>query len=93
MSNLEKETSKTFTPMPVKGYTPVSNEKLDLVNQFKELEEITLRLIEKAKTLENTNEIFLSTGSIDIQKAFMSVNRGVFNPSRVILSEKYQLLI
>lgn len=85
--------------LPVKGYKPTqSQEKIDLVNEGKELEERVLRYIDRLEAYiggdrndprikPNGDPRFLATGKTDIQKGFMCVFRSVFNPNRVELPE------
>ena len=77
-------------PLPVHGYTEQSQERVDLVNEGKQLEERVLRYIEKvdkvaAVTFGQTR--WTAIGRTHIEQGFMAVFRGVFNPQRTKLPE------
>jgi hypothetical protein len=71
--------------LPVAGYQPQSPEKIDLVNQNKMTEETLLRSIEAATKSELMDPRWAAIAKTDLEKAFMSLNRAVFQPSRVRL--------
>jgi hypothetical protein len=73
------------TGLPVAGYLPQSTAKVDLVNANKVAEERVLRLLDHLATLPDTDKRWLATGRTAIEKGFMSVNRSVFKPDRVVL--------
>lgn len=79
----------THTPIPVKGYKPVSDRQIAIANDFKITEERILRQIEhmERKNDGSFDPRFLAIAKTEIQKAFMAVNRAVFNPGRVVLPE------
>jgi hypothetical protein len=70
--------------LPVKGYTEQSQEKIDLVNEGKELEERVLRYFEKVKEYigyppdMQGDPRFLSIAITQVQQGFMASNRAVF---------------
>lgn len=88
-------------PMPVQGYTAQSQEKIDLVNEGKQLEERVLRYIERVDHFNqaagnyalpdgaepNTSVRCLRNGVADISGGFMWVFRSIFNPQRIPLPE------
>lgn len=90
-------------PLPVQGYTPQSQENVDLVNEGKILEERVLRWLDKVQDrsvqhepVPNTiltratfvyDQRFLAMGRSDIQKGFMLAYRAVFQPGRIKLPE------
>ena len=82
-------------PLPVHGYTEQSQERIDLVNEGKQLEERVLRYIEKVDKTAAGAATFAQTrwtaiGKTHIQQGFMAVFRGVFNPQRATLPEDAQ---
>jgi hypothetical protein len=73
--------------LPVKGYKPQNQEKIDLVNANKELEERCLRQAERIKADPNYDGRMAALAFTHIQDAFMWLNRAVFQPARVSLPE------
>ncbi len=73
--------------LPVAGYKPEqSQEKINLVNEGKILEEQVLRYIDKlTKDNKEIDLRWISIGKTDIQKGFMAVFRSVFQPERISL--------
>lgn len=69
--------------LPVKGYQPQSQSKVDAVNRNKELEEVVLRVLDGLKAMEGIDQRWLAIGRTDIEKGFMAINRAVFQPGRV----------
>ena len=78
------------TGLPVAGYKPQSDEKVQVVNGFKQDEE---RILRKLDTLAGTNQLlgvdtrWLAIGRTQLEQAFMAINRAVFQPGRVELPE------
>lgn len=75
------------TGLPVAGYKPQSDDKVALVNQNKVLEERVLRVLDDLKQRTGVDQRWLATGRTQLEKAFMSINRAVFQPGRVSLPE------
>ena len=76
---------------PVAGYQPLTEEKVALVNQNKVLEELVLRQIDRHVRDRSSVEIDQAQVQIarrDIENAFMRLNRAVFQPKRLINSER-----
>lgn len=74
----------------VKGYKELTQDKVAIVNQNKLSEEHLLRFIEQAQKEAKERDFdsrWLSIAFTDFQRAFMSLNRGIFNPGRVELPE------
>lgn len=76
----------THKPMPVHGYTAQSDVKVELVNGFKQLEEILLRNLDLLAQVDWIDKRWLATGRTDMEKAFMAINRSIFRPTRVKLT-------
>lgn len=70
-------------PMPVEGYTEQAQSKIDLVNENKRLEELVLRQLDKIRSIDGMDPRWLATGRTDIEKGFMAINRGIFQPQRI----------
>ena len=93
--------SEDLKPLPVKGYTDQSADKVALVNRFKEMEERLLREIDalgERKRLASFNDDplaraaaydprWLSIAKTHFQEGFMALNRAVFQPQRIKLPE------
>lgn len=84
--------------LPVSGYQPQSDEKVALVNRFKEMEERLLRVIDalgaQNANMPNANGTFsaadprwLAIARTHFQEGFMALNRCVFQPKRISLPE------
>lgn len=89
-------TQTEHKPLPVAGYQPQSDEKIDLANEGKELEERVLRWLEKLQIVGNPSQgeagfqidnRFLALGKTNIQQGFMWAVRSIFQPGRVKLPE------
>ena len=87
-------------PLPVKGYTSQSEDKVALVNRFKEIEERILRetdnLLERLEAHDMTaagdvprpyDPRWIAVARTHIQEGFMALNRAVFQPQRIKLPE------
>ncbi len=73
--------------LPVAGYQPQSNDKVQIVNRAKELEERVLRHMDDLRANPDCDQRMVSIAITGIQEAFMWANRAVFQPSRVKLPE------
>lgn len=81
-------------PMPVQGYTPQSDEKVNIANELKHAEERYLRVLDR---LVAANGVTHPTGTFDprclaeartcIQTGAMWAVRAVFQPQRIKLPE------
>jgi hypothetical protein len=96
---LEPQT-KEHKPIPVAGYKPQNQDKIDLANEGKQLEERVLRYIEKVEyrlkghmdgpgqeSIRDGDARFAAIGRTQIQLGFMMVIRAIFNPERIKLPE------
>lgn len=74
--------------LPVAGYKPVQPQwALDLVNENKVLEERVLRQIDRHVRNHGSTEIdqrAVALARTKVQEAFMWLNRGVFQPQRIL---------
>lgn len=73
-------------PLPVNGYTTQSDEKINIVNANKVLEEHVLRAIDTltaaAKDLD-FDPRWIAIARTQIEQGFMALNRAVFRPQRL----------
>ncbi len=76
-----------LAPLPVAGYKPQTQQRVDLVNTNKYLEETILRHMEGfPKELgEDYDKRWLAVARTNLELAFMAMNRAVFQPERVRL--------
>lgn len=77
-------------PLPVEGYTPQSDAKVALVNEFKQDEERLLRKLDALKgsfmqTDSQYDQRWLALARTHFQEGFMALNRAVFQPQRIKL--------
>jgi hypothetical protein len=73
--------------LPVSGYKPQSDDKVATVNLNKQHEERILRVLDGLRDDPSVDQRWLATGRTQLEKAFMSINRAVFQPGRVKLPE------
>lgn len=73
--------------LPVSGYKPQSDEKVQIVNANKELEESILRVLDELAGMPGIDQRWLAIGRAELEKGFMAVNRAIFQPGRVKLPE------
>lgn len=73
--------------LPVQGYTTQSDARVRAVNINKALEERVLRRLDELKNDETVDQRWLAIGRTELEKAFMAVNRAVFQPGRAVLPE------
>ena len=71
--------------LPVAGYRPQSDEAIDLVNTMKMREETILRVLDDLAAAGTCDPRWLAIGRTDLERAFMAINRAIFNPARVAL--------
>jgi len=71
--------------LPVAGYRPQSNDRVEAVNVNKTLEEQVLRQFDVLAKLDYVDKRWLAIGRTAIEQGFMAGNRAVFQPSRVAL--------
>lgn len=72
--------------LPVAGYKPQTQSKVDLVNSFKAAEERILRMLDAITwptAVEPVDRRWLAIGRTAIEQGFMAVNRSIFQPGRV----------
>ena len=79
-------------PIPVAGYTPVSDAKVALANEGKELEERYLRWLDKlsggsAELTPTCDPRCIALARTGMQEAAMWAIRSIFQPQRIKLPE------
>ena len=73
--------------LPVKGYSPQSSAKVDLVNANKLAEEVILQKLDEMTQDPEIDARWLAIGRTHLEQAFMAINRAVFKPARVELEQ------
>ncbi|WP_160051084.1 hypothetical protein [Nocardiopsis sp. FR26] len=68
-------------PGAISGYQPQPQEKIDLVNQVKGLENEVGRLLNELTDRADVDPDFLRRARESLQVGFMLTNRAVFQPS------------
>lgn len=74
-------------PLPVAGYQTQGSDSVDCVNTNKFYEERVLRRLDELRDLPNIDQRWLAIGRTQIEKAFMAINRAIFQPKRCSLPE------
>lgn len=69
------------TTAEVKGYKPQTEEKVALVNKFKDIEAKLGELYREAQGSNLCDSRMLAVGKTQAQQAFMWLNRAVFQPT------------
>lgn len=75
----------THKAMPVSGYTPQSQEAIDLANEGKAIEEQYLRWLDKLASDSNCDPRHVALARTNIQQGAMWAIRSIFQPKRVPL--------
>lgn len=75
--------------LPVKGYRPQSQERVDLANACKVVEEESLRLLETLEQRMDVDHRCLAVARTNMQQGWMWAVRGIFQPERVKLPEDH----
>jgi hypothetical protein len=70
----------------VKGYTDQSDERVEMVNANKQLEEMILRMLDALVDEDDgIDQRWLAIARTHIEQGFMALNRSIFRPERVKL--------
>jgi hypothetical protein len=77
----------THGGLPVAGYQPQTNDKVQTVNRAKELEERVLRHLDALDADAAADKRMVAIARTGIQEAFMWANRAVFQPARIKLPD------
>jgi hypothetical protein len=70
-------------PLPVAGYTTQTDDKVQAVNENKQLEETVLKRLDALKADPNIDQRWLAIGRTHVEEGFMSINRAIFQPKRL----------
>lgn len=73
--------------LPIAGYHPQSQLRIDQVNRHKLLEERLLRIIDDLHVSGGADPRWLAIARTDLEKGFMALNRAVFQPGRISLPD------
>lgn len=65
----------------IKGYRDLSKDEIELINYAKGLAAEVGTLCDKLDTLEGLDKRWLAIGKTDLQKGFMSLIRGIAQPT------------
>lgn len=68
----------------VAGYTPLAPGQIDLANRNKNVEELVLRLVDDLQKREGLDQRWIAIAKTHFQEGFMALNRGVFQPQRLV---------
>lgn len=74
-------------PLPVAGYKAQSQTTVDCVNAMKVREELILRQLDFMRDDAEIDQRWLAVGRTHLEQAFMAINRSIFKPGRVSLTE------
>ncbi len=78
---------KKHEGLPVHGYLPQTDHAVGKVNRNKQTEESVLRLLDHLASDPAVDKRWLVIGRTAIEQGFMAVNRAVFKPARVELTD------
>lgn len=73
--------------LPVAGYRDQNKANITLVNENKVAEEHILRALDYLADNPDVDKRWLAIGRTQIEAGFMCVNRSIFKPERVVLSD------
>lgn len=73
--------------LPVAGYHEQTDTAVGQVNRHKVAEEQILRMLDQLSGLEGIDQRWLAIGRTQIELGFMAVNRAVFRPGRIDLTD------
>jgi hypothetical protein len=65
----------------IKGYRILSDDEKAAMNECKELAITVGELVERLQSDESLDQRWIATGKTDLQKGFMSVIRGIAQPT------------
>jgi len=77
----------TNTGLAVSGYRPQSDKAVAIVNENKAAEERILRKLDSLAQDPAVDRRWLAIARTNIEQGFMAMNRAVFQPARVALTE------
>jgi hypothetical protein len=77
--------TKVHDGLPVKGYRPQDQERIDLADLCKEQEELSMRLIEALEGRLDCDHRHLAIAKTNLQQGWMWAVRAIFQPGRIKL--------
>ena len=77
----EKEETMDNQHKKIKGYRDLGEKEIALMNEVKELAEKVGELVVKLQSHRELDQRWISIGSTDLQKGFMSLVRGIAQPT------------
>jgi len=72
---------------PIVGYRELDADELKAINQLKEIEERTLRVVEAMQGMLNMDPRWLAIGRTHLEQGFGAINRAIAKPKRIALPE------
>lgn len=81
MNNHKEQHMDTFTQPKITGYRQLTQEEVALMNEGKALAEQVGAYVEKLRSTVGIDHRWVSIGATDLQKGFMSVIRGIAQPT------------
>lgn len=70
-------------PTPIKGYQPISDAKLAMVNENKIAEANLLARLDEMPLFADVDTRWLNIARTHIEQGFMALNRSILRPQRV----------
>lgn len=70
-------------PPPIKGYQPISDAKLAMVNENKTAEARILAKLDEMPLIADVDTRWLNIARTHIEQGFMALNRSILRPQRV----------
>ena len=70
-----------YTPPPIRGYTPLTQNQVDLMNAVKAAEGTILQIIRNLADDADVDPRWLAIGKTDLEKGFMAVCRSIARPN------------
>jgi hypothetical protein len=70
-------------PPPMRGYRRLPSDTIDLCNEFKIMEESTLRMLDQLAERDDLDKRWLAIGRTRLEEAYMAIVRAIFQPTRL----------
>jgi hypothetical protein len=72
---------------PISGYRELNEDELKAINQLKEIEERTLRVLDAMQVSFSMDPRWMAIAKTHIEQGFMAANRSIARPKRIALPE------
>ncbi len=79
--DIEKEEQVENQHKKIKGYRDLTEDEIAMMNDAKKLAEQCGKFIEHLQNFPKLDQRWIATGKTDLQKGFMSVIRGIAQPT------------